>query len=266
MVYFFFLLIFIFYVIFVYSDICTIPIVDYHRHCANCSTDICLQCVRDLRVGLANDVGEYQSNQKQTTASTQGQVDGQYYIGFEDADNCTLDFSHLFPKWKANKDGSIPCPNECHSFLVLRRICKINWVAKLVKNVVEMVNGCRVSELHNSKNCISCSTSEITQSSGFNEANIYQSSHREGSGDNILYSPISEDVNHETIAHFRSHWVKGEPIIIRQVIDTASASTWEPKSICRGIQEAIYDRTKEDSMIVKAIDCSTHSEVCCILA
>ena len=166
-----------------------------------------------------------------------------------------LNFSDKFPDWKANSDGSIPCPPKEYggcsfSSLNLSRIFKMNWVAKLVKNVEEMVSGCRVY-----------GDASSLEKTDFNDPRHYQYAHREFDGDNFLYCPVSEDFKSGGISDFRKHWARGEPIIVKQVFDSSSASSWDPMVIWRGIRETTNEKLKADYEIVKAINCFNWSEV-----
>eukprot|EP00257_Ricinus_communis_P024497 XP_025011911.1 lysine-specific demethylase JMJ25 isoform X1 [Ricinus communis] len=227
-------------------NICRIPIIDYHRHCANCSYDLCLHCCQDLR-----------------EASACGAVDNQMGGGSQDKEAVLkqvkksrqrLSLSDKYPEWKANHDGSIPCPPKeyggCnYSSLNLSRIFKMNWVAKLVKNVEEMVSGCKV-----------CDASTLP-TSGLKDSALYLCAHRDDSDDNFLYCPSSEDIKAEGINNFRKHWVKGEPVIVKQVFDSSSISSWDPMVIWRGIRETSDEKLKDENRIVKAIDFLNWSEV-----
>lgn len=230
------------------SNFCRIPIIDYHWHCSNCVYDLCLNCCLDLREASMQGVkGEVVDNQ----------------IGDESREQETmlepklskvrLNFSDKFSDWKANSDGSIPCPPKeyggCgYSSLNLSRIFKMNWVAKLVKNVEEMVSGCRVYD--------ACSL----EKTGGNDPRLCQYAHREDS-DNFLYCPSSQDIKSDGIANFKRHWLRGEPIIVKQVFDSSSVSSWDPAVIWKGIQETTDEKSKDQNRMVKAIDCYDWSEV-----
>uniref|UniRef100_A0A1D1ZBL6 Lysine-specific demethylase 3B n=1 Tax=Anthurium amnicola TaxID=1678845 RepID=A0A1D1ZBL6_9ARAE len=256
-------------------DSCKIPIFDYHRHCTNCLYDLCLTCCRDLRraslVGLkgesaecqdvdrSRDIGDAQMllappEKKQSDDSLKNSID-----------NYTIDFTCSFPMWKANSDNSIPCPppepGGCgSSTLVLRRILKINWVAKLVKHAEEMVNGCKASDLESTDECTFCTRSITSQSSHSSNSRFYKCSQREDSNDNFLFCPTLQDIEHESNGHFHKHWIKGEPVVVRHAFEPSLSACWDPMSIWRGIQEIIDDGTK-DNVIVKATNCSNQSEV-----
>jgi lysine-specific demethylase 3 len=166
-----------------------------------------------------------------------------------------LKLSDKYQGWKANNDGSIPCPPKEHggcnySSLNLSRIFKMNWAAKLVKNVEEMVSGCKVYD------------AGTPQKSRLNDSTLCQYAHREDSDDNFLYCPLSEDVKADGINKFRKHWVRGEPVIVKQVFDSSSISSWDPMAIWRGIRETSDEKKKGENRMVKAIDCLHWSEVC----
>ncbi|GAY57421.1 JmjC domain-containing protein JMJ24 [Citrus sinensis] len=228
-------------------NICRIPIIDYHRHCGNCMYDLCLSCCQDLREACTS-VGkeEFSENDRiQDTENASEQVK---------TSKLRLNLLEKFPGWKANNDGSIPCPpNEyggCgYRSLNLSRIFKMNWVAKLVKNVEEMVSGCKVCD------------SETLLNTGSYDHSLCQYAHREDRDGNFLYCPSSHDIRSEGIGNFRKHWVKGEPVIVKQVCDSSSMSIWDPKDIWRGIRETADEKTKDENRIVKAIDCLDWSEV-----
>ncbi|KAK1293248.1 Growth-regulating factor 1 [Acorus calamus] len=234
-------------------DYCKIPILDYHRHCVECLYDLCLTCCRDLRRAYPGRV----KVENAETPSLGGKSDG-----------CFIDFRRLYPDWKAHTNGSIPCPPKkaggcSKSLLVLRRILKVNWVAKLVRNAEEMVNGCKVYESDCSEKCTSCAKQGVStpEVGGSGDWKLRRCSYRENNKDDFLYYPTSEDIKREGIRHFQKHWVKGEPIVVKHVSDSALASMWDPMMIYRGIQETLDDEVGPDNTIVKAIDCLDQSEV-----
>ncbi|KAF8392608.1 hypothetical protein HHK36_022954 [Tetracentron sinense] len=252
---------------------CRIPIIDYHRHCPNCFYDLCLTCCRDLReASLPGVKGELVENQVTERSQDEATVTKQLK-----ASESRLHLSNKFLDWKSNDDGSIPCPPKesggcCYSSLTLRRIFKMNWVAKLVKNVEEMVNGSKVYDV-DSPQTTGLSESDVSQNrktlTGFrdNQARtddfplLYRSAHRGDNNDNFLYCPTSQDIKNEGIGQFRRHWIQGEPVIVKQVSDSTSASSWDPMAIWRGIRETTEEKMKDDNRNVKAIDCLDWSEV-----
>ena len=232
------------------SNFCRIPITDYHWRCASCTYDLCLSCCQDLREASQNDVkGELADNQIRGKSQDKATATGQVKVS-----KLKLILPEKFPGWQANSDGSIPCPppefGGCgHSSLNLSRIFKMNWVAKLVKNVEEMVSGCRIYDAGSREN------------TGLDDPRLCQYAHREDSDDNFLYCPATQDIKSDGIGNFRKHWARGEPIIVKQVFDSPSTSSWDPMVIWRGIQETADEKTKDENRVVKAIDCFDCSEV-----
>ncbi|XP_042506620.1 lysine-specific demethylase JMJ25 isoform X2 [Macadamia integrifolia] len=229
---------------------CRVPITDYHRHCTSCMYDLCLTCCRELRQASPDDDNEELLENQVSEKSQDGDT------MFEESRSFKLRFnlSVKFPDWKADGDGNIPCPPKEYggcgsSSLTLKRIFKINWVAKLMKTVEEMVNGCKVYDADNA------------QPASLNDFSFCQASCREESGDNFLYCPTSQDIRIEGIGCFREHWRRGEPIIVKEVFGCMSDSTWEPMAIWRGIRETTEGKMKDENRTVKAIDCLNWSEV-----
>ncbi|KAK9056327.1 hypothetical protein SSX86_027417 [Deinandra increscens subsp. villosa] len=211
-------------------DFCRIPIIDYHRHCVKCSYDICLKCCQDVRKsskdGCEPDMNRIQNEDNNILEHQETPLPQRMRL------------SDKLIDWKANPDGSVPCPPKQHggcgnSPLMLKRIFKMNWVAKLVKNVDEMVSGCKMHDI------------SLTDIDGLSN----------------LYAPSCEDIKSEGISEFRKHWIKGEPVIVKGVCDQSSMLGWDPMVMWKGIQETTEERMKEDNRIVKAVDCFDRSEI-----
>lgn len=266
MYHFYFLCLFYEYIFFC-SDCCKVPIIDYHRHCSNCLYDLCLTCCHDLRhaslPGIGVDGGENFCNEIHQDESC--------HIDLHKSpktltQSSLVNLSYISPDWKANTDGSIPCPPKesggCGSrSLALRRIYKMNWVAKLVKNAEEMVDGCKVNDPKWLKPCISCSGISSCESSELIDSNLIEAAHRNESHDNFLYCPTPEDIRSNDLGHFQKHWRNGEPIIVKRMADFESSKSWEPGVLWSGIQYATEDDMKDDGTILKVIDCFDWSEV-----
>ncbi|KZV37145.1 hypothetical protein F511_15065 [Dorcoceras hygrometricum] len=220
---------------------CRMPIIDYHRHCTKCSYDLCLNCCKDMR--KASSPSE-KLEMKQITGERDDRVEvmTSEHINLSDV---RLNLFRSYPDWKANADGSISCPKKeyggCGSYiLTLKRIFKMNWVAKLVKNVEEMVNGCKVCN------------SDSLEKTGF-DLKLFQASNTE-KDDNLLYQPSLEDIKNGGIGHFRMHWNKGKPVIIKEICGTSAMSIWDPMVIWRGIKEMNEEKTEDADRVVKAVD------------
>ncbi|KAG8097295.1 hypothetical protein GUJ93_ZPchr0013g35625 [Zizania palustris] len=254
-------------------DFCKVPVFDYHRHCPKCLYDLCLDCCRDIRRSRTNVARgghaeahvldrskDTPSKRARLEPSAEGANDKSVLppLGAKN-----INIRSLFPTWRVNNDGSITCgPHEAggcgSSKLVLRRIFKINWISKLVKNSEEMVNGCKVHDLESG--CSSCNYGRRLELCGHRNIGLSTCSGSDGFNRNFLFSPQLEDLKYEGITHFRKHWIKGEPVVIRNAFEPSLSSSWDPLNIWRGIQEIMDEKVDED-VIVKAVDCSNQAEV-----
>ncbi|GMP61366.1 hypothetical protein CsSME_00023861 [Camellia sinensis var. sinensis] len=104
-----------------------------------------------------------------------------------------------------------------------------------------MVIGCKVY--------ITGSSREI----GFN-SRLFEYANRENCNDNFLYCPTSEDIKVDGIADFRKRWIRGEPVIVKEVCDGLLMSSWVPMVIWKRIRETTEEKMKDDSRNVKATD------------
>ncbi|CAH9081363.1 unnamed protein product [Cuscuta epithymum] len=229
-------------------NFCRIPIIDYHRHCSNCSYDLCLSCCKDIREAVTF------SSKEGIINHITGQIDGgELILETLKLSDVQLESFKRISDWKANSNGSIPCPSKkyggCGSLtLSLKRIFKMNWVAKLVKNVEEMVGGCKLCD------------SSYVEKPGY-EIDHCKAAHREDEDDNYLYCPYSEDIKSEGIENFRKQWSRGKPIIVKEVLNISSTSIWDPMFIWRGVRETTEEITKDEDITVKAIDCLNWTEI-----
>uniref|UniRef100_A0A0E0KDM9 JmjC domain-containing protein n=1 Tax=Oryza punctata TaxID=4537 RepID=A0A0E0KDM9_ORYPU len=254
-------------------DFCKVPVFDYHRHCPRCLYDLCLDCCRDIRRSRTNVArGECAEgrvvDRSKDTLSKRARMEPSAESANDKSvpqrmDIKNIDIRSLFPTWRVNNDGSITCgPHEAggcgSSKLVLRRIFKINWISKLVKNSEEMVNGCKVHDMDNG--CSSCNNGRTLELTGHRNFDLSTCSNNGGIDRLCVFSPALEELKSEGIIHFRKHWIKGEPVVIRNAFEPSLSSSWDPLNIWRGIQE-IMDEEVDEDVIVKAVDCSNQAEV-----
>ncbi|CAA0825117.1 Unknown protein [Striga hermonthica] len=230
-------------------NFCRIPIIDYHRHCTNCSYDLCLNCCKDVREASKPSAKE-EINHIAVGTDVKNKGIATERVKLLDVQ---LNYFKSFVDWKAYSDGSILCPPNAYggcgsSFLTLRRIFKMNWVAKLVKNVEEMVNGCKVD-------------SSVYPEQSRGSIKLLKAAFRENDCDNFLYCPLSEDLRNEGIKNFRTHWSRGKPVIVKEVFDASAMTIWDPMLIWRGIKETADEKMKGARRIVKAVDCIDLTEI-----
>jgi len=176
-----------------------------------------------------------------------------------------LESSSVRPEhlWKAMKNGAIPCsPKDnggCgYEYLELKCIFPQNWISKLREKVKRLI---KVHGLEDKPTvsawCSSCFKSH-DEIGSINE-NLRKAATREGSSDNYLYCPSASDVKYGDLEHFQGHWIKGEPVIVRNALELTSGLSWEPMVMWRAMRELTYHGSKH--LNVKAIDCLDWCEV-----
>ncbi|CAH8335123.1 unnamed protein product [Eruca vesicaria subsp. sativa] len=165
-----------------------------------------------------------------------------------------------FSSWKLNSDGTIPCPPKEHggcgtSTLELRRLFERDWVQKLITDAEKVTRQFKPLDVDIAHECSSCT---VVSSDSIRR----QAASRKNGHDNFLYSPNAVDLSEDDIAHFQSHWMRAEPVIVRNVLEKTSGLSWEPMVMwraCREIDPKV--KCKEEAKAVKAVDCLDWCEV-----
>ncbi|KAK8521114.1 hypothetical protein V6N12_005028 [Hibiscus sabdariffa] len=225
----------------VYCDNCNTSIVNFHRSCPNpdCFYDLCITCCHEIRKGSQPEEKEAKSSPLLSIPCN------------------ALD-------WRAEADGGIPCPPQgrggCgREKLTLRRIFETNSVEQLIQSAEELAINFQLPDIKFSEGCSLCQTS----CSAGNEAKnfeVRQAAHREKSHDNFVYCPDVMQLEDNNIQHFQTHWMRGEPVIVRNVLEKSSGLSWEPLVMRRAFIGA-KKILKEEAKRVKAIDCLDWCEV-----
>jgi lysine-specific demethylase 3 len=261
-------------VFFLNSDNCNTSIVDFHRSCKNCTYDLCLSCCRELRQGtdpssgvtsdavlslaqLGGQSGLQQRNSHNKAAS-QGPSNGQNDVLTDSA--VPLEDYHIQKsrRWKLNRNRSIPCPPKrlggCGSSLLE---LKCLFKEKFISNLLEKANSV-VPELGSSR----CSC--FAESSDMNSEASRKSACRKNSSDNHLYYPTARDVRDGGLDHFQEHWLKGQPVIVRDVLALSSGLRWEPMVMWRALRET-RDKEEHERLSITAVESLMLREVCAII-
>ncbi|MCO5561805.1 hypothetical protein L7F22_015429 [Adiantum nelumboides] len=222
-----------------YCDNCTTSIVDLYRSCLTCGYDLCLTCCRELRQGQQPG-GELAGSADQPSIAR---------LGGSSRGN-----ENKLPVWCANDHSSIPCPpaerGGCGtSSLVLKRILKSNWIAKLAAEVNNLVALDQMPPIVSDARCPCRVDSDAA--SGFEsfDKHLRQASHRLDHKDNYVYCPSAKAAEREGLEHFQQHWLRGEPVIVRGIFEESNGLNWEPLVLWR----ALRDSTRSKSM--GALDC-----------
>lgn len=165
--------------------------------------------------------------------------------------------------WRAKSDGSIPCPPKdkggCGSgILSLRRIFYANWVHELVKSAEDLLVNHKLADTRFSEDCSVCLS--MFSACSENHVAVRQAAFRKNTCDNFLYCPNAVDLGQGDFEHFQMHWRKGEPVIVRNTLGTASGLSWEPMVMWRAFRSA-RKKLEEEPFCVNAIDCLDWCEV-----
>ncbi|CAI0451972.1 unnamed protein product [Linum tenue] len=160
--------------------------------------------------------------------------------------------------WKANSDGTIAC--ACGSgTLKLQTLFSGNWVSKLVERADSVVKGLEIdlARPSSSGQCACCNSSGDPE---VKHDRLMKASSREGSSDNYLFYPNANDLTEEGFEHFRQHWMKAEPVLVSNVLETGSGLSWEPMVMWRAFRQ-IKNENYDTFLELKTLDCLDWCEV-----
>ncbi|XP_057721660.1 lysine-specific demethylase JMJ27 isoform X2 [Arachis stenosperma] len=252
-----------------YCDNCNTSIIGFYRSCRNpsCSYDLCLMCCQELREGCQPGGIEAETSQEQfserarnhDSSITKSEKQSKRY-GWESqlVPDFQADMSTPFPEWNANTDGNIPCPPKqrggCGTTLLeLRRTFKCNWVVKLLNNAEDLTRDYTPPDVDITEKCSLCQKNTIEEKTNL-EAR--RAAFRDDDNDNFIYSSNALDISDDEIEHFQRHWMRGEPVVVRNILDKTSGLSWEPMVMWRALRETgSKAKFKDETRSVKAIDC-----------
>ena len=255
------------------SNNCRTSIVDFHRTCSNCSYDLCLTCCREIRNGsLQGGVNEivmqyfdrgkaYLHGVEPDIPLVQGDSNFCVSSSTKDPERTTIH------EWKVKENGDIPCaPKEMggceHGRLDLKCMFSETWVSELKEKAEELFNTYKLTDVLGIS-ARSCSCFKSSGEIDFDKKKLRKAASREDSNDNYLYCPSESDVLQGDLAHFQSHWMKGEPVIVSDVLEFTSGLSWEPMVMWRAFRKVSY--TKSSQLAEKAIDCLDWCEVILVM-
>lgn len=241
----------------VFCNNCGTSIFDLHRSCHSCSYELCLSCCKEIRENNLRGSCE-------VVAPNYPNRGKAYVHGGDPAPEAVHQKAMSVPdhwtrlaQWKANSSGSIPCPptefGGCGSSLLdLKRILPENWLTCLEVRAKHLARNFGFPQQPDISVKAKCSCS----SSG--SKNSRKAASRENSADNYLYCPFSNDIKQDDLKHFQRHWIMGEPVIVRGVLEKMSRLSWEPAFMWRAIH---HIKNSPELSQLKAIDCLACCEV-----
>ncbi|KAL6629319.1 hypothetical protein ACP70R_029084 [Stipagrostis hirtigluma subsp. patula] len=239
----------------IYCNNCRTSIVDFHRSCNKCSYDLCLRCCGELRHGLTPG-GGVNSDTVASLPDSGNKEDLQQ----ESSHGSAVPPGDSTPirLWRVNSNGSIPCPPNAFggcgsSLLELKCLFEEKFFTDLLEKANSVVKNGTMPGLGASK--CSCPTG-----GDMNDETLRKSACRENSDDNYIYCPTALDVQNGCLDHFQEHWLKGQPVIVRDTLALTSGLSWEPMVMWRALREK-RDKDKDERLSVIALECLTWCEV-----
>lgn len=237
----------------VYCNHCSTSIVDLHRSCPSCSYELCLRCFQEIRAGQLPGNSNKAILQYVDRGSDYMHGEG---LLTEPCHPVAVGTGSGIPvEWASIKDGSLVCPPKemggCGGCkLELKCLLPENWISSLSKRAEKVLSKCIAKKT-------------VFQFTVFNGEPEYPcKAARENSKDNCLYRPDSRDIlNEEEILRFRMHWARGEPIIVRNVLEHTNGLSWEPMVMLRALSDLTDSSISSKMSEVKAIDCLAGCEV-----
>ncbi|XP_031127414.1 lysine-specific demethylase JMJ25-like isoform X1 [Ipomoea triloba] len=244
-----------------YCDNCKTSIFDFHRSCSNCSYDLCLTCSQELRSGhlkwnkevvmqyvdkgLAYMHGEISRTNERKKSKRFVETNSVDFAQKSCDNDNTLDpsksssgFCHT---WKSEESGRIPCPPEnmggCNGgALELKHLLGQNYISSLLAKAEEVMKKTKLDDM---PECSQqwCSCLNTIDENDVDKSKVRKAASRVDSHDNYLYCPAAKDIQHEDLKHFRWHWLKGEPVIVSNVLETTSGLSWEPLVMWRACRQ-----------------------------
>ncbi|KAJ6767218.1 JMJC DOMAIN-CONTAINING HISTONE DEMETHYLATION PROTEIN [Salix purpurea] len=211
---------------------CQASIVDFHRTCPDCSYSLCLNCCQDIFHGSVKALLCKCPNGRKACVS------GKQHSEMKSLCTANLSYSR-FPvsttfspcQSAAHCNGSIPCPpgefGGCGgSLLDLSCIFPLSWTKELEVSAEELVGCYELPETLDV--CSSCSLCVGLDCEKNGIKQMQEAAAREDSSDNLLYCPPIMDICGDNLEHFQKHWGRGQPVIVRNVLQSTSDLSWDP--------------------------------------
>ncbi|XP_022718149.1 lysine-specific demethylase JMJ25-like [Durio zibethinus] len=248
-----------------YCNNCKTSIVDLHRVCPKCSYELCLTCCSEIRGKCLR--GGDKMVQRYVNRGEAYLHGGEHLpLLLDKKKNKTSSRKRigLLSKWQVNGNDDIPCPVErlggCgHERLELKCMLPSDWVSML------NIKAKRLVKFHKLEEALGtltghCSCLKLDNEIGVVNEAMRLSESQEYCSKNYLYSPSAKDIKQGNLEHFRWHWIKGEPVLVRNVLESTSGLSWEPMVMWRAFRD-VSNKKDSSNVNVRAIDCLDLCEV-----
>ncbi|XP_055961701.1 lysine-specific demethylase JMJ29-like isoform X2 [Mercurialis annua] len=239
-------------------DKCRTSIFDYHRSCSNCFSDICLVCCREIRHGYLQRIDqevimEYIDRGFEYLHGKEGIYKTTDKLPLENGSEIHGSNSG----WKANEDGSIACHCGIGN-LELKCLFSRNWVSELLKRAKDVRDAYELDLVKIPSKQGACLNPHGDVDIG--NSQLLKAASREDSNDNFLYNPRAISIKEKDFTHFQYHWMRAEPVIVSNVLETATGLSWEPMVMQRVFCQ--ISKKKHDTLLdMKAFECLDWCEV-----
>ncbi|KAJ0965468.1 hypothetical protein J5N97_026606 [Dioscorea zingiberensis] len=235
----------------VFCNNCKTSIVDFHRVCSNCAYELCLRCCQELRSDDLRGCCQTVIPHYPFRGATYMHGGDPLPEASQENESTMARYHTHTSKWKANPNGSIPCPPTAvggcgTSVLELRHMFPRNYLSTLETKAKKLVSSSSHPDPPMRLKC-TCSSSTTETSR--------KAASRIGSSDNYLYCPSLGEIEQDGMVHFQNHWLKGEPVIVTGLINERSGLSWEPRAMCHALCN------NKGGSKIKAIDCLACCEV-----
>jgi lysine-specific demethylase 3 len=132
-------------------------------------------------------------------------------------------------------------------------------VSELVKKVEDVLKNCEIDSANAPVELRMCFNSNGNRDI-CNGNELLKAACREDSDDNYLFNPKAKDIMEDDLKNFQFHWKRAEPVIVSNVLETASGLSWEPMVMWRAFRQIKHE--KHGTLLdVKAIECLSCCEV-----
>ncbi|KAJ7548066.1 hypothetical protein O6H91_08G115900 [Diphasiastrum complanatum] len=262
-------------------DKCSTGIVDFHRSCPICNYDLCLRCCTEIREGLETggmqvfgdtaaksicnkDILETSdcTNDDQRKRGSSTDVEQNSLVEMQSSkhanpEECSRTLAQSSIS-KVSQGGCIACIQGCNAFLKLKTLYDSEMIARMERDVKDLVGELSIDRGKNNQQCTLCHSSdhEVVGSRSLRLA-----AQRKDAFDNHIYCPTSAEIENQGLKHFQRHWIRGEPVIVKDVLKATTGLSWEPMVMWRAFRETTKGKMVDEKKTVIAVDCLDWNEV-----
>ncbi|KAG4977940.1 hypothetical protein JHK86_037414 [Glycine max] len=214
-----------------YCNYCKTPILDLHRSCLSCSYSLCLSCSQALSQGSTSE--EINSSISNLPDKINACISSESHL-LDDkviSNGSLTDTSTLLEWTNCNGAGIVSCPptklGDCgDNHLDLKYVFPLSWIKEMEVKAEEIVCSYDFPETSDKSSSCSLCVDKDHKTSRYKQ--LPEAAQREDSNDNYLFYPTILDISCNHFEHFRKHWGKGHPVVVRDVLQCTPNLSWDP--------------------------------------